>query len=285
MEIKIYERNTKRIISKKNNKGLSFLYKTKIGRIILKGLTTKKVSEFNSHIIKSKLSKVFINNFVKKNNIDMSEYEEKEYQSFDDFFTRKIKPEKRVISKNLAAICDSLLSVYEIDDDLILNIKNSKYTIKELIKEENEEYKNGLCLVFRLCVDDYHHYIYLDDGTLLKQKKIDGILHTVNPIAFEKYKVFSENQREVSILKTKNYDEVIQIEVGALNIGKINNYNKNKFKKGEEKGYFSFGGSTIILLFKNNEIVIDDDILNNSKNGIETKVKLGEEIGVKYEKM
>lgn len=98
-------------------------------------------------------------------------------------------------------------------------------------------------------------------------------------ISYNTYKVFTENKRVVSLLKTANFNEVYQIEVGALNIGKIHNHNKKNLKKYEEKGYFSFGGSTIVLLFEKSSIKIDKDILENSKNNLETKVSYGEVIG------
>lgn len=281
--MQIRNRKNQKILELNDSKLLKTLYTTKLGRILLKVLTKKPISSFNSFFIKSRLSKVYINKFIKINNIDMSEYEKKEYTSFDDFFIRKIKPEKRPIDKSknaLFAICDAKLSVYTITKDLTLNIKNSTYSLKELVKEEiPNSYQEGKCLVFRLSADDYHHYYYLDDGKVLKTKIINGVLHTVNPIAFENYKVFLENQREVSYLKTKRFDEVIQIEVGALNIGKINNYPKETFRLAEEKGYFSFGGSTIILLFKKDKIKIDTDIETYSQKDIETSVLFGEKIG------
>lgn len=84
------------------------------------------------------------------------------------------------------------------------------------------------------------------------------------------------------MLDTNNFDKVIQVEVGAMGIGKIvNNHQEYKFKKGEEKGYFEFGGSTIVVLVKKDVIVIDEDIYNNSLENIETNVKYGERIGIK----
>lgn len=171
--------------------------------------------------------------------------------------------------------------VYEIDDDLKMNIKNSIYTVGELLNDEklSREYKNGTCLIFRLTVDDYHRYCFIDDGSLKYRKVINGRLHTVGPISSKRYKVYSENNREYSVLKTRNFGKVIQIEVGALLVGKIKNHSIKVFKKGDEKGYFCFGGSTIVLLFKEKVIKMDEDILEYSKAGIETKIKMGEKIG------
>ena len=110
------------------------------------------------------------------------------------------------------------------------------------------------------------------------RKIIKGRLHTVRPIAVENESVFIQNSREVSMLHTKNFDDIYMCEVGAMMVGKIvNEKTEGNFKRGEEKGYFKFGGSTIILLVNN--VSIDKDILINTNENIETVVKMGEVIG------
>ena len=114
---------------------------------------------------------------------------------------------------------------------------------------------------------------------MVENYKIAGELHTVRSIS-EKYNVFSRNSREISILRTEHIGDVAQIEVGALLVGAIKNNEKEQFVKGEEKGYFEYGGSTIVLLFEEGRISLDEDIIEQSKLGIETKVSIGEKIGV-----
>jgi len=287
--MKYYDPSKNIIILIKEKFSLKFLYKIIIGRIFLKIFIKPSFSRFNSILIKSSISKLFIKKFIKKNQINLDEYEKNKYNSFNDFFTRKKKNEYLKFKTNnneLNAICDAKLSCYEINEESVFKIKNSLYSVKELVKSSKlaKEYIGGTCLIFRLSVDDYHRYHFLDEGNLIESKKIDGFLHTVQPIAFDKYQVFSENQREVNVLKTKHFKKVVQIEVGALNVGKINNHKIKKFHKLEEKGYFSFGGSSIILLFKRNVLKIDSNILKYNKDGIEYKVKLGDKIGELYEK-
>ncbi len=284
--MKIYLRKENKIIEEKDSKSLRFLYNTVIGRVVLKIIISKPISKGFGFLTNTKISKLFINNFVKKSSIDLSEYEDKKYKSFNDFFIREIKEEKRPLKDNkniFPAVADSKLTVYKITKDLKLNIKNSTYDIEELIKDKKtaKEYENGMCLVFRLCKDDYHHYIYPDNGQVTSNYHINGVLHTVQPIALKKYKVFTENDREITILNTENFKEIIYIEVGALNIGKIHNNKKENFQKGEEKGYFSFGASTVILLLKEKTIEVDKDILKYSKEDIETRVLQKEQIGKK----
>lgn len=286
MTTKIINRSTNEIIEQKSPKGANFLYKNLFGRIILTIATKKITSKFAGHLMDKKKSTKYIDNFIKDNNIDMSEYPKIEYKSFNDFFSRKIKNGKRKFSgnkKDFCAPCDSKLTVYKIDKNKEFIIKNKKYTLNSILRDEalSKNYENGYFLVFRLSVDDYHRYSYIDDGKLLKRKEINGKFHTVGPIAFDKYRVYQENQREYEILKTQNFDEIIQMEIGAMMVGKIVNHKLKRFKRGEEKGYFLFGGSTSVIIVKENILRIDEDILNNSKNNIETKVKQGEKVATR----
>ena len=278
------ERNSEQNIITESSKTLNFLYNTLIGRIILRIIITAPISNLVAVYMNSSLSKHRIKKFVDKNDINTFEYEDKNYNSYNDFFTRKVISSKRPINARkdiFISPCDSKLLVYKITDDLTLNIKNSYYSIDTLIDDNIiNEYKDGYAFVFRLTTDNYHRYCYIDSGTKGKNYKIKGVYHTVQPISLNHYNFFKTNSREYTILNTNNFGKVIEVEVGALCVGKIkNNHEEYKFKKGEEKGYFEFGGSTIVLLVKKNVLNIDDDILKNSNENIETIVKYGEKIG------
>ncbi|MBR3025761.1 MAG: phosphatidylserine decarboxylase, partial [Oscillospiraceae bacterium] len=116
---------------------------------------------------------------------------------------------------------------------------------------------------------------------VLREKYIDGRLHTVSPISAKRYKVFAENCRSVSFLETENFGECYQVEIGALLVGKIINRKVKVFERGDEKGYFEMGGSTCVVMLKKDAAIIDEDIRENSDKGIETKVLMGERIGRK----
>lgn len=286
--MKVLNYKTKQEIEVKdhNQKSLSFLYETAIGRIILKILVYPWITKIYGKYNDSKLSTRKIKSFIETNKIPMEEYEKEEYKSFNDFFTRKINLKYRKISKkdeDFISCCDNKLRVYLVNKDLVFKVKGSDYNVESILKDSNlaRKYEDGLCLIFRLCVDDYHRYIYFDDGEILSQTKIPGKFHTVNPISYEHFQVFRENNREVSILKTKNFGTVTQVEVGALMVGKIVNHPVEKFTRGEEKGYFKFGGSTIILFIEKNKLELDPLILEYSDKGIETKLQMGEVIGTK----
>ena len=273
--------------SLKKDSTLKFLYENPFGRIILKGITLPFVSSIVGKYMSSSLSKRRIKKFITANGINMEEYEDREFQSFNDFFTRKIKEGKRLLPQDkevLFSPCDGKLSAYKINEDTVLPVKGSHYTISQLLnnKQLAEKYKDGYCLVFRLSVDDYHRYSYIDSGVKEENVKIKGKLHTVQPIALEKSPVFIQNSREYTVIHTENFGDVVQVEVGALMVGKIKNHHgKGKVTRGGEKGMFLFGGSTIILLLSSNEVWVEEEFFENTKNHLETVIKLGEPLGRK----
>ena len=134
--------------------------------------------------------------------------------------------------------------------------------------------------MYRLCVDDLHRYCFIDDGRLKGRKTIKGKLHTVSSLSAD-HKIYKENFRVVNVMDTENFGRVIHIEVGALLVGRVVNHDVRSFTKGEEKGYFEPGGSTIIQIFKKDSVRIDDDIMVHSMEGIETRVLYGEGVGSK----
>lgn len=282
-----FDRKTKTYYEEESSKYLLFLYNNICGRAILKLLTRKWVSVLGGTYMDSRLSKHKIKKFIFKNKIDMSDYEEANYKSFNDFFTRKIKEGKRELpigDELFLSPADSKVMVYKIDNDNCFWIKNSCYTVADLLQDEEtaKKYKDGYCFVFRLGVTDYHRYSYIDDGKVILSKKIKGIFHTVQPIAFKRYRVFHENTREYQILSTKNFGNIVQMEVGATMVGKIKNRECEEFNRGEEKGFFCFGGSTIVLLVEKDRVIPNADILENSSKDIETKVQLFEEVGRRF---
>lgn len=274
---------------KKNNESklLKFLYRTIPGRMILKLVTIPVLSRWIGNYMDEPISGLHISAFIRKNGIDMSEYEKPQYHCFNDFFTRKILAEKRPICMEEDALispCDARLSAYRIDENSVFHIKRSVYQVKDMIPDSEyaPDYMGGICLVFRLCVDDYHRYGFIDDGEILENKAVSGRLHTVRPIAVNQYPVFVQNSREYTIIKTENFGTVAQIEVGALMIGKIRNYQRfGKVERGTEKGMFLYGGSTVVLLLEKDKAEIPEEYFENTKNDIETRVLYGSKIGVK----
>lgn len=285
--MKIYNRKGQEIeFDQSQNRLLKKLYGNVLGRLILKVLTLPFITHIGGWYMNSPLSKGQISSFIEKNHIDMSDYEDKQYVSYNDFFTRKIKAGKRKIDfdkNHLIAPADSKLTYYSITQDTQLMIKDTLYSLKELLQNEELalQYQGGVCLIFRLTVDDYHRYCFIDSGTKEEDIYISGVFHTVNPIANDYYPIYKQNSRSYSLLHTDHFDDVIYMEVGAMMVGKICNHHLSSYKRGEEKGYFEFGGSTIVVLLKKDEVIIDEDIIEHSKEHHETKVLMGEKIGVK----
>ena len=196
---------------------------------------------------------------------------------------------------------------------LPLEIKGNLYSIEKILKAPCPAFlKGGTLLVFRLSMPDYHRYIFPARGKLLRTKKIKGRLDSVRKEAAH-FKAFSENKREISLLELSGMGKILHVEVGAMLVGHIHNHvgckpsfdkavecHKEKgtecckekgniqfdgkyplsysFTEGEEKGYFSLGGSTIVEMLSD-KIVIDEDLFENTNKGLETKLEIGERIG------
>ena len=281
--MKIVDRKTKKEREVINPNGANFLYNTFIGRIILKLLIHRFTANIVEKYMSSKLSVKRIDRTIKENNIDMSIYVDEEYHCYNDFFLRRKKDLKYDMNKDhFVSPADSQLLAIKLSKNSTFDIKGSIYSVDDIVpKGMLDGYENGYCLIFRLEVADYHHYHFIDNGTMDESKFIKGVLHAVLPISMKKYKIFHTNSREYTILHTENFGDIVNVEVGALNIGKIVNEKVKKFKRGDEKGHFEFGGSTIILFVKDNKVIIDEDILLNSTLGKETSVSCGEKIGIK----
>ena len=281
--MKIYDRRTDTYeeIFQYGAGKLAFLYNNPLGRLLLGIAVSPFVSNVYAWKNSRKSSAKKIPGFIKEHNIDMSDYEDREYKSFTDFFTRKVRYGKRPVDmapEALISPADSKLLVYEIEKDTTLRIKGRTYTADEILadSENAKEFAGGYALVFRLTVDDYHRFCYPDRGCLISRRLIKGKLHTVSPVSKD-HKIYMENTRSVNLLKTENFGTIAYIEVGAMLIGRIVDNGTDVFEKGQEKGYFEPGGSTVVILVKNVEI--DKDIMEQSASGIETKVRYGERIG------
>lgn len=267
------------------DKFLRLLYGTAPGRRIISRLVRPGVSEFAGRVMDSRISSLFISRFVRKNGIKLSEYVPTRYRSYNDFFTREIKTESRSFPDDvnvLASPCDGKVTAHRISDRLVMKIKGTDYSIKSLLlnRELCEEFAGGYCVIIRLSVDNYHRYAYIDDGYKTDNYYIAGLFHTVNPVAMEHNNIYYENSREYTVIDTEHFGRIVQMEVGALAVGRIVNYDgEGQIERGAEKGYFEFGGSTVVLLLKSEQVRIDDVFLKNTEEGFETFIKLGERLG------
>lgn len=270
-----------------SNRAMRIFYGNPTGRLVMKGLLKARMPKAMAAYLRSPLSKGMIRRYIKKNGIDMSEYEEKKYRSFADFFARrKLVNNNDTNPNHLTSPCDGWLSAYKIEEDSSFAIKGSHYRICDLMDDPElaEKYKDGVGLVFRLSPSDYHHYSFVDDGYIHKNNFIEGKLHSVQPIACSKLPVFRLNRRVWSLLNTVHFGPVVQIEVGALAVGGIvNEYEHTTFQKGDTMGHFELCGSTIVLLIQKHQIELLPEIEKVLESNREYQVKQGMWIASKPE--
>ena len=275
------------------DKSIRWAYESPLGKgvtelIVKRRLFSKIFGKYND----SKLSKNKIPKFIKNYDIDLSIAQKslEDFSSFNDFFTRKLKPSARPYDSNkniLISPGDGRILAYEnIDINSLVQVKHLTYSLAELIGDKDLAYKynGGTCIILRLCPTDYHRFHFIDNGIATNSIPIKGVYYSVNPIALDKIpKLFCQNKREYSILRSENFGDVLTIEVGATGVGSIiQTYKPNtKVSKGSEKGYFKFGGSTTILFLEKNYATIDKDIIEQTNLGFECIVKMGEKIGIK----
>lgn len=293
--IKFYNRGTKKYETEQvaGDTYLKWTYSSPIGMKILELIVKKKLfSKLYGSFCDNKMSKKKIPSFIRDFGIDMSLCEKKldQFQSFNDFFTRKLTNEARPIDSVLGSLIspgDGKLVAYDnIDLNKLVQIKGYTYGLNKLIDNSSiaSRFSEGTCLILRLSPTDYHRFHFIDNGKCEAAKKIKGDYYSVNPIALKTVtELFCKNKREWSIFRSDNFGDVLCIEVGATCVGSIiQTYApRKKVKKGDEKGYFKFGGSTTILFFEKGKVKIDKDIIDQTNEGYETSVVMGEKIGKK----
>lgn len=270
---------------------LKFLYYNPFGKLALEALVKRKfLSVWYGRKMNSEKSKEKILPFVKALEIPMEEAEKslEDFTSFNDFFYRKLKKGARTWDMReevLVSPADGKILAYEnIDSFSSFLVKGQEFSLEELFasKEMAEKYAGGSFVIVRLAPVDYHRFHFPIDAWVGTSHKIDGYYYSVSTHAIRRnIRIFLENQREYTILESKLFGDIAYFEVGATMVGGIHQtYLENTMiNKGEEKGYFDFGGSTCLLLFEKGKVQLDEDLLENTKKGLETKVYVGEKIG------
>lgn len=293
-KIKYIERKTGEILTEKvpGEKYLKFLYYNPLGELPLNLVVKKKfLTEFYGRKMSLPESCKKIVSFIEEAEINISEAKKKveEFTSFNDFFYRELKVGARKIDYSedvLVSPADGKILAYEnIKDKDKFFVKGDKFSLEEFFRDKDlaKKYEDGVFVIIRLAPVDYHRFHFPADGNISENKLIDGWYYSVSTHAVKQnFRIFCENKREYSVLKTEKFGDIAMFEVGATMVGGITQtYKANSFvNKGEEKGYFYFGGSTCILVFEKGKIQIDKDLLENTQKGIETKVYMGERIGV-----
>ncbi len=268
---------------------MNFLYNNLVGEKVFLPIAKQKfITKLYGKMMDSSSSTKKIQLFVDTLNIDMSEFKRgvNEFKSFNDFFYRELKENARKIEDGLVSPGDGRILAFEkVSEVSNFYVKGRKFTLKDFLKNDKlvDKYKDSSMFILRLAPEDYHRYHFPFKGIPSKSNEIKGMYYSVSPIGLRDNftKVFCENKRETCELVTENQGELLIIPVGATMVGSLNStYQPHKtVEKGEEMGYFAFGGSTIVLLFDSAYFKIDEDLLENTKNNLETFVKMGEKIG------
>lgn len=289
--IKYVNRETGQVLIENvyGEKWLDWLYHNPVGEATLWTIAKRKlITSLYGDEMEKPASADKIVPFVKEYGVDLSIAQKQNFISFNDFFIRKLKPEARPIvadSLAVASPADGKILAYENIKNADFYIKGFRFNVNSFLNNPDlaKKYEDGQMIVFRLAPPDYHRYHFPISGTTGSSNiKINGDYYSVNPLALrKKAEIFWLNKREYGVMKSPLFGDVVMVEVGATMVGSmIQTYIGTTVKKGEEKGYFKFGGSTVVLLFEKDKIKIDNDLLMNTSKGLETTIKMGERIAI-----
>ncbi len=267
---------------------LFWLYNNPVGELSLNAVIKRKfASEWYGKLMDKPSSVSKIAPFVKKYHINLSDFQKKKYTSFNDFFTRKLKPEARKVDTNKKVVVspgDGKIQAWENIGYQYFIVKGYRMNLPDFLRNDSlaRVYADGSLVLLRLSPADYHRFHFPVSGRLSPMVKIKGDYYSVNPMALRQdIRIFCENKREYQMIESKKFGPVLMSEIGATFVGSIiQDHQGDRAIKGGEAGYFKFGGSSIILLFRKGKITIDADLLRNTRNHLETQVRMGEHIAV-----
>jgi len=288
--INYYERGSDLLKTEKVAKEawLVWFYTNPVGEATLWALAKRKiVSAFAGNKMNQASSTKRIPSFVEEFDIDMSTSKKEKFNSFNDFFSRELKSNARPVDTSAtiaASPADGKILVYSDIRKSDFIIKGYRFDLFSFLNnaELAQNYIDGSAAIIRLAPFDYHRFHFPVSGSISSTTLITGDYHSVNPLALrEMTEIFCLNKRAVSNISSPLFGNVVMVEVGATMVGTIlQTYTEKLAQKGAEKGYFKFGGSTIVLLFEKDKIHFDEDLLIHTLSGYETEIKQGERIGL-----
>jgi phosphatidylserine decarboxylase len=228
--------------------------------------------------------------FVRKHHIDLTEFEPVQYRSFADFFDRRFRPGMRKFPSapgELGAFAEARYFAWEkVGSEQRFPVKGHSLSAEQILGSalRARPFIGGPVLLVRLSPVDYHHVHYPDDGTTLDHERLGSRLWTVNWHALQsKPDILFRNERMMNMLETRNFGRLAFVEIGALSVGRIVQVHPlgAPFERGAEKSVFRFGGSAIVVFGEPGKWRPSDDLLEHTKEGVETLVRLGERVGTK----
>lgn len=229
--------------------------------------------------------------FIREYGLNTAEFAEEDpatYRTFNDFFYRRLKPSARPVDPrpDMAVLpADGRhLGFADASKTGGIYAKGQTFDIPALVGDRalGERYARGTVVCSRLCPVDYHRFHFPVAGTPGTPVPIDGLLYSVNPIALRRSAAFLwENKRQRVSLDAGPFGLVTIVAIGATNVGSIiETYAPGQpVAKGDEKGYFRFGGSFLATLFEPGRIRLEDDLLEAGREGVELYAKVGSPLG------
>lgn len=290
--LNVYDRRSGKVFEEKifGESGMRFLYQNALGKLLESSFLSKAwFSRLYGSYQSSKKSASAIPDFIERFHIPMEEYEKGPFGSFNEFFIRQLRDGARPfeMEKNrFAAPAEGRYLVFDrVDEQTPLPVKGATLNGMALLGSapEMKAFHGGPGFIARLCPVDYHRFHFPDAGRIVSRRRIHGPLHSVNPIALAiRGDLLFQNEREITVLETENFGKIAYVEVGAICVGRIiQSHTAPTFNRGDEKGYFLFGGSTVIVIGEPGRFEFDSDLLERSASGMETLVRLGEGIATK----
>ena len=228
--------------------------------------------------------------FIENYGLDPEEFarDPREFGSFNEFFYRKLKPEARPVDPDSDSIVFPAdgrhLCIPDLENNDGLFVKGEMFDLNSLLgcKDLAREYAGGALVLSRLCPVDYHRFHFPAAGHAGATKLLNGPLLSVNPIALcQNIQILATNKRTLTVLESERLDKVLLMEIGATCVGSIRQtFEEGKnVGKGDEKGYFRFGGSSTIVLFKRGLVKFDEDLVANSERNRELYARVGDHMG------
>lgn len=291
--VKFFDRSLGKIVEEPAyaEKFLLWCYENSLGKLIMHHVFSKKIPNILYGWYKgSRFSKSQIQKDITKYKIDLSEFQETEFRSYSEFFLRSFKADRRKFDLNkniLPAFAEGrYIGHAEVLNESLFPVKGQFLSSQQLLQNDHwaPSFVDGPLLICRLSPTDYHHFHFPVDGRIIDRYRIHGHYHSVSTHAIRnKSDIFINNERMVTIIDSPKFGKLAMIEVGALCVGKIKikNLKNSSCTRGEYKGYFDFGASSIILMGEKDGWCPSQDILENTSHDTETLVKLGQPVADK----
>jgi phosphatidylserine decarboxylase len=272
---------------------LRWLYESASGQVALHALVKRSlISRWYGWRMDRPSSRARIAPFIAQYGIDASQFSlpPSAYLSFNHFFHRALADGARPIDPGEGSVvfpADGRHLAFEnVDASEGFLVKGDKFTMAELLGDARaaDAFKGASMLISRLCPTDYHRFHFACGGVAGTPRLVRGPLFSVNPIALRRsVRYLAQNKRVVTMMKSDACGSVAVVEVGATMVGGIvQTYEPGSVRKGDEKGYFKFGGSCVIILFQQGRVKFARDIVENTAAGMETYARVGDRVGIAH---